>query len=136
MKSKIMPPTYFIILLLFSIGLHYFFPLKKVIHSPYSYIGIIFIIFGITLNLWTDTLFKKNKTTVKPYENPISLINSGPFSISRHPMYLGMGAILLGIIFILGSVITFVFLVLYIIIAEIFFIPFEEKNLPTKSLKR
>ena len=129
MKSKIMPPTYFYMFLLLLIGLHFVFPIKKIIFLPYSYLGIIFLVIGIILNIWSDYLLKKKKTTVKPYENPTELIVSGPFAVSRHPMYLGMMFILLGIAVFLGSLITFIFPPLFVILMEIMFIPFEEKNL-------
>jgi protein-S-isoprenylcysteine O-methyltransferase Ste14 len=129
MKSKILPPTYFVAFLVFSIGLHYILPITRVIISPYHYLGIILIGFGIVINLWTDSLFKKRKTTVKPYEKPTHLEKNGPFRISRHPMYLGMVTILLGIAIVLGSLITFVFPILFVILVEMIFIPFEEANL-------
>lgn len=132
MEKKIMPPTYFIILLLLSIGLHFVFPIMKLISSPYNYLGILIIIFGIILNLWTDSLFKKEQTTVKPHEIPIFFISSGPFEISRHPMYLGMALILFGTTIFLGSLITFIFPIIFIMIIEKAFIPIEEKNLEKK----
>ena len=54
-----MPPTYFFILLVILIIIHFVFPIKKIIPTPYSYLGILLILFGIILNLWTDSLFKK-----------------------------------------------------------------------------
>lgn len=129
MKNKILPPTDFIIFLLLSIILHFIFPIKRIVFSPYSYLGIVLIIFGIVMNIWSDSLFKKKKTTVKPYENPAVLEISGPFQISRHPMYLGMPAILLGVSLMLGSIIAFIFPFLFVIVMEIKFIRFEEKNL-------
>jgi len=124
-----MPTTYFIILLLLSIGFHFVFPLLKFIFSPYIYLGFGLIIFGVIINLWTDSLFKKKHTTVKPYEIPNTLVTSGPFKLSRHPMYLGMMSILLGVAIFLGSLITFAFPIIFIIIMEKLFIPLEEKNL-------
>jgi len=97
--------------------------------TPYHYISIVFIGIGVVLNLWTDSLFKKHKTTVKPYENPTHLEIPGPFCISRHPMYLGMVSILLGIAIALGSLITLVVPILFVIVMEAMFIPFEERNL-------
>ena len=129
MKSKIEPPTYFIILLVFSIGLHFIFPIKKIIYVPWTYFGVILIIFGIVLNIWADALFKKSKTTVKPHEKPTSFEISGPFRISRHPMYLGMAAVLLGVAILHGTLITFLFPIIFVILMEIKFIPIEEKNL-------
>ena len=129
MKSKIMPPTYMLILLLLSVGFHFVFPIKKIFHAPFIYFGIVFIMSGSIINIWADDLFKKSKTTVRPFDLPLSLEVRGPFRISRHPMYLGMCAILLGEAIILGSIITFLFPIIFIILMEIVFVPFEEKNL-------
>lgn len=135
-KCKVMPPTYFMSLLLLSIVLHFVFPIGKIIQNPYNYLGILFIIFGIAINLWADEVFKKSKTTVKPDETPTSLEISGPFRISRHPMYLGMTAILFGEAIVLGSLVTFLFPLIFMILMEAVFIPLEEKNLEKEFKKR
>ena len=87
------------------------------------------IIFGIVINIGADALFKKAKTTVKPHEMPSYLEVKGPFQISRHPMYLGMAAILFGTAILLGSLITFIFPVFLAILMDIIFITEEEQNL-------
>ena len=79
--------------------------------------------------IWADSLFKKSGTTIIPYEIPTSLVTSGPFRISRQPIYLGMTTILLGETILLGSFITFILPVIFAILMEIIFIPMEEKNL-------
>ncbi len=124
-----MPTAYFLIILILSIALHFIFPIKKIIYFPYNLSGIILIIFGIIINIWTDSLFKRRETTVKPHKAPKALIIKGPFLISRHPMYLGMLAVLLGIAILLGSLIAFIFPMLFIILMEIIFIQMEENNL-------
>jgi len=129
MKNKILPPTYFLISLALIIGLHFIFPITKIISSPYNWLGILLIVFGGVINFWTDNIFKKEKTTVNPYEKPSILIVSGPFRFSRHPMYLGMVVILLGVAVLLGSLTTFIFPIIFIILMQILFIPTEEKNL-------
>ena len=129
MNHKIMPTTYFWILLLLSVGSHFIFPVRTVIKSPFTYFGTILIGIGIVLNIWTDILFKKLNTTVKPHEYPTTLITSGPFSITRHPMYLGMAGALLGLSVLLGSLITFISPILFVSLMELLFIPLEEENL-------
>ena len=129
MKNRILPPTYFILLLVLTIISHYVLPIKKIIYFPYNLLGVVLILFGIVLNIWADNMFKKRKTTVKPHEIPEYLEISGPFKISRHPMYLGMAAILLGTAVILGSLISFLFFIIFIIFMEALFVPVEEKNL-------
>jgi len=128
MKTRLQPPPYFLASLVVLIGLHFAFP-PRLIVSPYRYLGAILIVFGVFLNLWTDSLFKKHKTTVKPYETPTFLEVSGPFRISRHPMYLGMVSILLGIAVALGSLVPMIVPILFVIVTEVMFIPFEEENL-------
>jgi protein-S-isoprenylcysteine O-methyltransferase Ste14 len=90
------------------------------------------ILFGTIINIWTDNLFKKAGTTVKPTLLPKYFITKGPFKISRHPMYLGMVAVLFGEAMILGTFITFIFPIIFIILMEILFIPIEEENLQKK----
>jgi len=126
---KIKPPTYFLILLFLSILFHFVFPIKKIIPSPYNHLGWVFIIIGITLNIWADNLFKKHKTTVEPGKKSQKLVLEGPFKISRNPMYLGMVLILIGTSVILRSLITFLFPIVFIIIIETIFIPIEEKDM-------
>jgi protein-S-isoprenylcysteine O-methyltransferase Ste14 len=129
MKTKLQPPAYFFASLLLVIGLHFALPLTRIVVYPYRYLGLVLIVFGVFLNLWTDSLFKKHETTIKPYETPTYLEVSGPFRISRHPMYLGMVSILLGIAVALGSAVPFVVPILFVIVTEVMFIPFEEENL-------
>jgi len=128
-KKKIFPPTIFFMLAVVSIILCLILPDMRVIIFPFNLIGVIPILFGIILNIWTDEYFKIYDTTVKPDEVPSSLIKSGPFAISRHPMYLGMIMILFGESILLGSLVTFVIPIVFFLFIELFFIPLEEKNL-------
>ena len=117
------------LLLLLLIASHSVFPIAEVVRTPYSYFGLVLVLFGIIMNLWADRLFKSMGTTVKPFEMPTAFLASGPFSISRHPMYCGMAAILLGLAVLLGSAISFVFPLLFIALMEAIFIPQEERNM-------
>jgi protein-S-isoprenylcysteine O-methyltransferase Ste14 len=129
LKSKLQPPAYFCVSLLLCVGLYVALPSTKAVATPCRYIGLVLIGTGALLNFWTDAIFKKHKTTVKPYENPTYLGVFGPFRISRHPMYLGMVSILLGIAIALGPLISLAIPILFVIVMEVMFIPFEEKNL-------
>jgi protein-S-isoprenylcysteine O-methyltransferase Ste14 len=124
-----MPPTYFLVTIILSIIMHFVLPIKRIISPPYTYAGIIFIVFGGVINLWTDGLFKEMKTTVKPYEDAVELITQGPFKLSRHPMYLGMTSILFGIALLHGTIVTFIFPILFIVLCEVLFIRFEEASM-------
>jgi protein-S-isoprenylcysteine O-methyltransferase Ste14 len=123
------PPTYFMAFLIAAIVLHFSFPLFQLVYFPVSMLGAVPVLFGIWMNIWADSLFKREGTTVKPDESPSKLVTGGPFRISRHPMYLGMASILLGEAVILGSVVAFAFPILFVYVIEARFIPAEEASL-------
>lgn len=122
---------YFMILLILSVGLNFVFPIMTIINAPYTYFGVAIIGFGIVMDLWSSSLFLQSKTTVSPYGSPTALVTSGPFRISRNPMYLGMAAILLGIAILLGTLVMFAFPVIFVMIIETQLIPDEERKLET-----
>lgn len=59
-------------------------------------LAILFIVAGLGLMLWTVGLFFLHRTTVNPYSAASRLCVSGPFRVSRNPIYLGDWLILLG----------------------------------------
>jgi protein-S-isoprenylcysteine O-methyltransferase Ste14 len=126
---KIMSPTYLLIFLILSIVFHLIVPIKSVIVKPYNLLGIIFISIGIWFNIQTDNLFRKNETTVKPEGETSVLIISGPFKYSRHPMYLGMLLITIGMGILLGSIASFLPSLSFSLVLEFIFVRFEEDKL-------
>lgn len=121
-----MPTTWFLGFLALIIVLHFLLGERRIIFFPYNQLGWIPVIFGITINLWTDKLFKKYKTTVKPYSKPSYFIIKGPFCISRNPMYLGMLLILAGTAILLKSVFLLLPSLIFVIIIERIYIRKEE----------
>jgi len=128
-KNKILPPTYFLICLVMTFILNFLLPGLKIIPVPYNFFGIPLIFLGITIAIWADHLFKRKKTTVKPFEKSSVLVTEGPFRFSRHPMYLGFVLILLGLALGLGNVIVFLSPIAIFIVFELLFIPYEEESL-------
>ncbi|HMF72321.1 MAG TPA: isoprenylcysteine carboxylmethyltransferase family protein [Flavitalea sp.] len=130
MKIKaLMPDGYFVILLAMSILFDSIFPIVKIIFYPYSLIGIILIIIGLSLTFVANFILLKKKTSIKPLEKPSELIISGPFKFSRNPIYLGMALILFGVEIVLGWLSPFLFPIMFVIIINKSFIPIEENNL-------
>lgn len=84
---------------------------------------------GVSLNLIADIAFKKDQTTVKPFEASTSLVVTGVFQISRHPMYLGMVLILLGIAILMGTLTPLVVVAVFGILMELVFVRTEERML-------
>ena len=136
MKIKLMPPMIFYGFILLSIILNLFLPIKKLIVQPYNYLGIVLILFGLLIDVWAWMLFRRRKTTLNPYKIPSKLETSNLFKISRNPMYFGMDLVLWGLSIFFGSLITFIFPILFIILIEKLFIKFEEENLEKRFGKK
>jgi len=127
-----LPPTYFNLAWV-SMGILYLLvPGPKIISFPFTLAGILPLLLGLWMNLWASNHFKKVNTTVKPFETSSQLVKKGFFSISRHPMYLGMASVLLGIAILLGNLLPFLIIpVFVIIINRKFIIPEEQMLLDT-----
>ena len=120
---------YFIILLVLSVLLNFIFPVPAFLSPPATYSGFLIIGFGFVLALWSRSLFLKNATTLQPSEEPTLLVTSGPFRLSRNPIYLGMASILLGVAVVLGTLVALAFPVIFVTLIEFFIIPGEERKL-------
>ena len=129
MKRKLPPPTYLNTVLALAMGLHLILPIKTIVDWPYTYLGFIFILFSVVLNIWSARLLEKKSTAVGFYEAPNRLVTDGPFGISRNPIYLSGVILSLGLAISLGSLITFVFPIALLVILDRYYIPFEEKRL-------
>jgi len=120
---------YFIILLVLLLLLNFLFPVAAFLSPPFTYSGFLIIGFGFVLAFWSRSLFLKNATTLQPSEEPTSLVTSGPFRLSRNPIYLGMASILLGVSVVLGTPVALVFPVIFVTLIELFIIPAEQRTL-------
>ncbi|MHA1975491.1 MAG: methyltransferase family protein [Candidatus Hodarchaeales archaeon] len=129
MKGKLLPPKYYNLFLLVAFGLHIFLPIRRLIYPPVTFFGIIGIICGFFLNIWSVRVLTEKNTTIDFYETTTILVTNGPFQISRNPIYLSGVILFLGIAILLGSLITFLFPITLLIILDVFYIPFEERKL-------
>jgi len=130
MKTKpILPPTYFFVSVAIMVLFHFLIPVFVIARYPWNLLGIIPLVTGVFLNLKADAAFKREQTTVKPFERSRALVTTGVFQISRHPMYLGMVLILLGIAILMGSLAPLVVIVIFAALMELVFVRTEERML-------
>ncbi len=124
--NKILPPRIFQIAIVAIAAIHFLFPVYFLYNSPMRFVGILPIVFGAYLNIYSDWLIKKHETTIKPFDNPTTLIEIGPFKYSRNPIYLGMTLIVLGCSFISGAILSFSVPVIFAFILHLRYIVVEE----------
>lgn len=83
---------------------------------------------GLLLMLLAFMEFRKHKTTVVPHQTPTSLIQSGIFSRTRNPIYLGDALVLAGLILRWDAVLALPMIPLFVwVIEKRFIIPEEDR---------
>ena len=117
------------ILIALPILFHYLIPVMIVIPRPYSYLGAVLMLLSLALMTWTAMLFREERTSFQLRGESSALVTSGPFRFSRNPMYLGMLTWLVGLAVLLGSLIAFLFPILFFLLANLLIIPPEEKRM-------
>lgn len=125
----IIPPVYLLVCIALMILFRFLLSGAKLLGLPWNLSGLIPLALGIALNLAADRSFKNRNISVKPLEKTTALITDGVFRVSRHPMYLGMVLILLGVAILLGTLTPFVVVFAFAFLMDIAFIRFEEKKL-------
>ncbi len=111
------------------VGLHYAFPVRQVMHFPYRYSGLVFVLGGILLVLWAARLFGQAGTPIKPFQEASALVIRGPYRLTRNPMYVGMVTVLVGIAVLLGSLSPVIIIPLFVALMDWRFIRVEEAAL-------
>jgi protein-S-isoprenylcysteine O-methyltransferase Ste14 len=107
---------------------HYVVPVRIVVRRPCSYLGVIPMVLGLILATRAAAEFRRAGTGFALRGGSSALVTSGPFRFSRNPMYLAMLTWLLGLAVLLGSLVAFVFPVLFWLLASLLVIPLEERR--------
>ena len=124
-----MPPAYLFAAIAVMVALHFLLPGMKLLPFPWNLLGVGFLGIGVALNLVADKAFKKRQTTVKPFEEPSTLITDGVYNITRNPMYLGFVLVLLGIGVCMGSLVPFAVVPVFAVLIDVVFVRVEERML-------
>ncbi|MCC7197431.1 isoprenylcysteine carboxylmethyltransferase family protein [Candidatus Peregrinibacteria bacterium] len=127
--QKVHIPLVIIALLLIAGALYLYTSLGKIIFFPETILGAVLIAGGFTMSAWAYHLFKKHKLNIKPADETAEIITYGPFELTRNPMYLGITLMLLGLGFLVGTLPFFFPAILFFVIMNFIYIPFEEDKI-------
>lgn len=109
-------------------GLFFILPEFNYIVFPFNLLGLIPLLTGFLLVGKAREEFRKNKTP-HTFEESTALLQDGIFAKSRNPVYLGMILFVLGYSVIFCNVICLIVPVLFFMIINGIFIPFEERKM-------
>jgi len=134
-----LPPLIYVAAIALSLIAHVIYPLPW-ITSPLSDIlfaaGWLALLAVAALIYSAITTMRRAKTTMNPNAMPDHLVTTGPFSITRNPMYLGNTLLLIGVGLIAGIAWFLVFAILAAFTTQKVAIEGEEKRLTDKFGKR
>ena len=101
---KLPPPVWTLIYVLIAAGSSALAGWPRAPSLPIPWLGIVAIIAGVALAVSAATLFRREGTEISP-TSPANakLVTSGPFRLTRNPMYLSLVIVSLGIAIWIGA---------------------------------
>lgn len=95
-------------------------------------IGIALIVIAILLDLSAIVQFWRKHTSMMPYKPTTAIIQTGPFRMTRNPLYLSMTLLYVGISLVMNAMWPLLFLPLVLLIMHRGVIQREERYLEQK----
>lgn len=130
MKWIDIPPVWLAVFAALAWGQAQYFSFGLSLASGVTFLlGGLLIGGGIVLILMAAVEFRKHKTTIIPHEMPERIIQSGVFSKSRNPIYLGDALILAGLCLRWDAILALVLVPIFVWINEKRFIVPEEDRM-------
>ena len=94
--SKIYPPHYLILSIVIILALDTFTS-SYIFGGWVPYLGLIPMLFGISVSGYAILQFRRAKTNLVPFTKSTTLVIQGLYKYTRNPMYLGMELLLIGL---------------------------------------
>jgi protein-S-isoprenylcysteine O-methyltransferase Ste14 len=90
------PPIIYLCAALLGVLAQRVIPLPGLGGAVFQIIGALLAIAALSLDVATFVTFRKHKTTIMPNQAATNLITTGPFALSRNPIYVANTALVLG----------------------------------------
>lgn len=124
----LIPPVLLVIVAAVMIALFRGLPEWRMLPEPFNYlIGLPLVAAGLGLAFAGSHRFRRANTNIHTFRRPDVLVTDGIFSISRNPMYLGFALALAGFAVKLNTPANLALVVLFVLVADLWYIRFEEK---------
>lgn len=123
------PPVLVFVCGVFMVAADHFFPSMVIFPSPFRYAGVVLMVVGFSFPALAGGQLIRYNTEIHTFKKPRRLVTTGLFSISRNPIYLGFAIFLIGFWIWRGTLLPGFGCILFIVAANAWYIPFEERAL-------
>jgi protein-S-isoprenylcysteine O-methyltransferase Ste14 len=128
-RGPLLPPVYLVADIALMAALHWYLPLVQLIEGPVRIAGALLMLLSVGFGFWAVRLFRKADTGVVPFTPVKALVDSGPFRLTRNPMYFAMTGVLVGTAVLLGSLSPWLVIPVFVALIQWRFIYAEEAML-------
>jgi protein-S-isoprenylcysteine O-methyltransferase Ste14 len=129
---RLPPPLIYIVLFGLGLILHQIVPLTIPPVIPVRVAALIFLGGGVLLAGWSNVLFRRAHTSLVPIKPSTALVVSGPYRLTRNPMYLGLLCVYIAAALWLGVVWALILVPLVVLAVQRLAIAKEEHYLEQK----
>ena len=126
---KLNPPKLVLICLGLMFLLSWRWPVLTFLRYPWNLLGLVPLLLGAASCITGIRRIRKADTTIKTFGQPSRLLTDGIYRVTRNPIYLGFATILLGAWLLLGALSVGVPVLLFVVVADRWYIRFEEATL-------
>jgi protein-S-isoprenylcysteine O-methyltransferase Ste14 len=123
------PPRISMLFLVLAATVQWLLPPVRVELYTSSVLAVCAGVAGFTVMIWAWWLFQKAETAICPTADSQVLVTSGVYRLTRNPMYLGMVLMMAGVALWFGTLPYYLVVVLYFLVINEAFCPFEEERL-------
>jgi protein-S-isoprenylcysteine O-methyltransferase Ste14 len=124
---RLLPPVLLIVLIAIMAVTHRQLDVPVVVPASVRQISLVLVGLGLAVAMIARAQFARVKTTIHTFDRPRELVTDGIFRLSRNPMYVGLSLVGLGAALWCGAVSSLVLAAVFVLAADRWYIPFEEK---------
>lgn len=91
---------------LLALGAGLGFAIEELVSIPFLHLPALgwgMIVAALAIDIWVFAIFKQRRTNIRPDRPATALVISGPFFVSRNPIYVGNVMILIGLALLRGT---------------------------------
>lgn len=126
------PPLILITMVVLGFVLNAYLPLGWVVPPMsefLSFMGAMIVFLAIAFDVWAMKTLRIHQTTIMPHKGSSALVSTGPYAVSRNPIYLGNVMLVVGLALIFGIIWLFALAFVGGLLTSLLAIRSEEKHL-------